>query len=300
MAKGLTVVIPTINDEKTLDPLLESLSAQNFLYPLEVIVVNNSKTKEKINLNKFNLDLKQIFSNPGVNTARNAGLKEAKNEIILFLDDDCRLIHPATLATHHKRHRLDLELFALGGGYQIPKQAHFFSQLYNQMQMSWLYGNLIENTSWQTRCLIGGHFSIKKSLAVGHDIYFNEAILYGGSEVSFFERAYLLKLKMWLMDFKVLHLTNESFFSLHRKIYKQGKNHCFEFDRSKNIVDLQKIEIFFDLFKSYFNLLYWWSAYQNQGIIKDFFKHKFLDLQFFISKRRLILREKLLQTLKKR
>lgn len=312
MVDGLSIVIPTINNEKVLQPLIDSIEKQECDFAVEIIVVNNAKNNPiQIVLKNTQLQLMCIDSLPGVNNARNLGLLMAKNEIVLFLDDDCRLLHPKTLFSHLERHRSRPELFAVGGGYAVPHGTSFFNQLYNSMQMQWLYSNYLSFETQETGCLIGGHFSIKKNQTKEFNIQFDASISYGGSEVSFFRDAHFLGLKMILLDFRVLHQTNENFYSLTKKNYKQGKNHFlsekkhntinfnysldkYTQENKRNVNSTTKIILI-----NYFNLIYWWSAYQNKKQIQKFFKHFAKDFSFLLSRKRDAFRSRLLRALNK-
>jgi GT2 family glycosyltransferase len=92
---AITIVIPTYNRSHFLVRSLASLVSQD--YPrdrLEVLVVDDgSKDQTPEILEKFRAEnpcfryLRQ--NNHGPAAARNAGIKEAHGDIILFMDDDC-------------------------------------------------------------------------------------------------------------------------------------------------------------------------------------------------------------------
>ena len=91
----VSIIICTHNGEKTLVSCLESLN--KLIYPsdkLEILIVNNASTDKtkKISqdfIKKSKFKSRYILeSELGLSTARNRGVKEAKNEIIAFIDDD--------------------------------------------------------------------------------------------------------------------------------------------------------------------------------------------------------------------
>src|SRR3989344_4421237 len=89
----LSIVIPTLNEEKYIPNLLNCLKNQTFKN-FEIIVVDaNSRDNTKKTISKFkDLKIKIINSkirNPGYQ--RNLGVKNAKNERILFLDADTKI-----------------------------------------------------------------------------------------------------------------------------------------------------------------------------------------------------------------
>lgn len=89
----ISVVIPVLNGEKTLERCLVSVLKQNF-DDYEIIIVDNNstdKTKEIIDqVLKKSAKLIYIFeSKPGRANARNAGVAAARGEIIAMIDADC-------------------------------------------------------------------------------------------------------------------------------------------------------------------------------------------------------------------
>ncbi len=89
----ISIIIPTLNEENYISNLLNCLKNQAFK-DFEVIVVDahsNDKTREVIK--KFrNLKIKTINSDKrNVAYQRNLGVKNAKNERILFLDADTKI-----------------------------------------------------------------------------------------------------------------------------------------------------------------------------------------------------------------
>lgn len=86
----ITVVIPTLNEERHIGRLLKSLKNQS-VKPFEIIVVDGkSKDKTKKEVKKIKgVSFYEIKK--GVARQRNYGAKKAKGEIIYFLDADTAL-----------------------------------------------------------------------------------------------------------------------------------------------------------------------------------------------------------------
>ena len=88
----ISVIIPIYNCQKYLSECLQSLSEQN-ISDFEVILVddgsidNSLKICEMYSRNKENVKVIHTNNN-GVSAARNIGLKNAKGELITFIDAD--------------------------------------------------------------------------------------------------------------------------------------------------------------------------------------------------------------------
>ena len=86
----VSVVIPVFNNEATIGAALESVLAQRFDQPFEVIVVNDGSTDgTRAVLEKFGDRIRLIDQqNAGVAPARNAGIGAATGKFIALLDGD--------------------------------------------------------------------------------------------------------------------------------------------------------------------------------------------------------------------
>lgn len=81
----LSIIIPAKNEEKNIGKLLESVKTQKF--KCEIIVCDdNSKDKTARIAKKYGKVVEGNWKHPG--EARNAGVKKAKGEYLLFLDAD--------------------------------------------------------------------------------------------------------------------------------------------------------------------------------------------------------------------
>ena len=93
----VSVIIPTYNRVQDLNECLDSLALQSVL-PNQIIIVDNSKNNESEDLVKSRetdfgtkdicLDYIKNERENSLTVARNIGVKFAKGEIVLFLDDD--------------------------------------------------------------------------------------------------------------------------------------------------------------------------------------------------------------------
>src|SRR3989344_8477717 len=81
----VSVIIPVYNEEKVIQYCLESLKNQTFR-DMEIIVVDDGSTDRTQELVKGVMLLIQDHKGPG--EARNFGAKQAKGEILVFVDAD--------------------------------------------------------------------------------------------------------------------------------------------------------------------------------------------------------------------
>lgn len=93
MRKYVSIIIPTFNEEKYLEPTLQAIKNQDYDGEYEIIV-SDSGSKDKT------IDIAQKYANQiitqeerGIGVGRNAGAKEAKGEILIFVDADTILIY---------------------------------------------------------------------------------------------------------------------------------------------------------------------------------------------------------------
>jgi len=86
----VSVIVPVRNGEQTIELLLKSLLRQDYdRNEVEIVVVDgNSTDRTRDIVRKYPVKL-IIERKEGLNTARNAGIRNSKGEIIAFTDCDC-------------------------------------------------------------------------------------------------------------------------------------------------------------------------------------------------------------------
>ena len=179
----VSVVIPAVEFDSQLANCLKSLDEQKNV-SLEAWVIFNPKLPN-IKLGEWPKWIHFLESKKGVNSARNLGLANCSNDLVLFLDSDCQLTD-----TNHIEKLCNFlakwpDATGVGGGYQISKNAKLPTQAYNYLQMEWLRQQISEE-NFGTQALIGGHMLLRKS-KLG-EVKFDENIIFGGSEKEFFAR----------------------------------------------------------------------------------------------------------------
>jgi len=119
---SISVIIPALNSEKTLDACLDAISLID--YPkdkLEAILVDNGSTDTTIKIvQKYDV---KVFVQPKINISalRNFGAGKAKGDILAFVDSDCLVaVDWLNNALVHFQRK---DVGAVGCGYSIPKNA---------------------------------------------------------------------------------------------------------------------------------------------------------------------------------
>jgi glycosyltransferase involved in cell wall biosynthesis len=88
-APVVSIVVPTLNSERTVEDLLNSLSSQTYK-SFEVVVVDGGSVDKTVEI-ALHLGARVIIEPvKGVGAARKKGVLEAGGELIAFIDSDCR------------------------------------------------------------------------------------------------------------------------------------------------------------------------------------------------------------------
>jgi len=95
----ISVIIPTLNEEKLLPRLLDQLSDQNLKskYEFEIIVSDGGSKDKTLEIAKNYTDkivVHQEKRRQKISEGKNAGFKISKGEILVFICADCRIENP--------------------------------------------------------------------------------------------------------------------------------------------------------------------------------------------------------------
>lgn len=92
MQKGISVIIPTLNEQFYIGRLLDSISKQSYKGIIEVIVVDGNSKDKTVEVarqyRKFIPNLTVISCQRGISIQRNKGAEKARFNALLFLDAD--------------------------------------------------------------------------------------------------------------------------------------------------------------------------------------------------------------------
>lgn len=102
---GISIVIPTLHRTQFLKDTLDDLFLQEFEYPYEIIIVDQSEKADELIKNQVipfaNVRYFHIIEFRGLPEARNFGWQNAKYDYILYVDDDIKC-NSNLLAEHYK------------------------------------------------------------------------------------------------------------------------------------------------------------------------------------------------------
>lgn len=95
----ISVIIPTLNEEKLLPRLLDQLSDQNLKskYEFEIIVSDGGSKDKTLEIAKNYTDKIVVYQEKRrqkISEGKNAGFKISKGEILVFICADCRIENP--------------------------------------------------------------------------------------------------------------------------------------------------------------------------------------------------------------
>lgn len=182
----LTVLIPTLNHATTLELCLDALAAQKTNADVQILVVDDGSTDRTARIPLRKGTELHSLSSSGHSGALNAGLRLARGDVVLFLDDDV-LAAPGLLQRHLDHHRARPEPHeALAGcvtwAPQLPITHH----------MEWLEDggplfsfNTIEDpedADWRHFCT--ANVSVKRSM-LGDDPFDEELVRFTDAELGY-------------------------------------------------------------------------------------------------------------------
>jgi glycosyltransferase involved in cell wall biosynthesis len=127
----ISVIIPVHNGEAHLDECLRALSCCGEGF--EVIVIDDGSTDDSARIARRHSRVKllQLAARGGPAAARNHGARQARSDVLLFIDADVR-VRPDTVKRVTDHFRLKPKLAALFGSYDdSPASTRFVSQYKN-------------------------------------------------------------------------------------------------------------------------------------------------------------------------
>lgn len=150
----VSIIVPVFNESKNLDKCLNSLLSQN--YPktrYELIVVDNGSTDDSVNIAKNYTNKVFIKEDVKVGGVRNYGAKQAKGEVLAFIDGDC--VASEKWLSEAVGYLGDKNVGGVGGGYLLRERPSW-------VERGWKLSSAKETR--KVKALAGGSFILSRSL----------------------------------------------------------------------------------------------------------------------------------------
>lgn len=132
---AVSIIVPAYNEEKTIGKCLKSLQKhlpKASKHSIEIIVVDNASTDKTAKVCERFPDVRVVHEpKKGSNQARQRGFKEAKGELLAFIDADS-MITKKWFSTVEKRFSRNKKLVCLSGPYKLydlPKWQQYIAGL---------------------------------------------------------------------------------------------------------------------------------------------------------------------------
>ena len=216
----VSIIICTYNREKYIRPLLESLAKND--YPTtdyEIVLVDNNCTDntrgvcEEFTVSHPEVVLRYVMeSEQGLSAARNKGIKEAKGEIIVYVDDDA-LVDSDYIRTYAEHFATHPNTMAAGGPIEPlyeTKEPSWMSPYTKALLTAWMnYGDKVREYP-KGRYPGGGNAAYRKVVfdQVGlfnTDLGRKGTALLASEEKDIFDKMHTLGMQVLYLPTPVLH-----------------------------------------------------------------------------------------------
>lgn len=88
-ARSVSVIVPAYNEEREIDRCLRSILAQDYVGPMEVLVVNDGSTDRTADIARtYPVTVIDLHANRGKSYALNTGVSKAAGDVLIFTDSD--------------------------------------------------------------------------------------------------------------------------------------------------------------------------------------------------------------------
>jgi glycosyltransferase involved in cell wall biosynthesis len=160
----LSFIIPTLNEEENIRPLLEVLGKQ--LREGDEVIVVDSYSKDRTVDVAQDLGAKVLMQpKAGIGLAKTAGARAAKNDIFVFLDADCTLRED--FADRIRGHFRDPKVKAVGGLDLYHSDSRIWKTLYDT------YSRGVFHMTRANHRLSGKYFIPANNSAYRRDLFFS-------------------------------------------------------------------------------------------------------------------------------
>jgi Glycosyltransferases, probably involved in cell wall biogenesis len=225
LSPKVSIVIPVKNGAEEIRDLLDSLMQIDYdTDKLEIIVVDGCSTDGTREIvSKYPVKL-LVEEKPGVNAARNVGIKNSTGEIIAFTDHDC--VVPRDWVKKIVENLKDPEVGCVGG--QILRYNNDFLARYADesiIPVMRIFSKkvLLNKISSPAYYPVGCNFAVKRE-AVEKTGFFDERFEYGFDELEFAERVCKKGYRILLTpEITVRHKHRSTVSELLKQAYRYGQ-----------------------------------------------------------------------------
>ncbi|MCH2659035.1 glycosyltransferase [bacterium] len=182
---SISLVMPTYDEPERLAAALESLSRQDYSRAAtQIIVVDDASPQLEADrlhaaLAPFELLLIRNRQNLGRSRARNAALREATGDIVVFLDSDMT-VEPDFLSVHAKCHQAHAEAAFVGN-------IRFASEIPATWLTRYIEGRGVHgaetNQPMHFKCFVTGNSSVRRSSLLRVGFFDEDLTAYGGEDL---------------------------------------------------------------------------------------------------------------------
>ncbi len=174
----LAIIIPTLNEEKFIGKLLDSIADQTWL-PKEIVVIDafsTDKTEEEVKKRQKQLPQLRFYQIPkySIGRQRNYGVKKTKSSRILFLDADTALVAKDTLEKYIKETERKNAKLAVADNYPLSDhwkdKAYFASANLSTRVGKFVWPVAVGINLFCTRSVFEGLGGFNERIKVGEDI----------------------------------------------------------------------------------------------------------------------------------
>ena len=143
MNRLVSIVIPILNSEATIEECLDSIYSNRNPPPFQVILVDGGSTDNTVEIVKKH-PAELLFADKPQARQRNVGIAHAAGDIIAFTDSDCRVtdVWLSALTQHFD----DPSIASVGGPNLTPKDDPFWAQCFGALMESLLGSVGVRNT----------------------------------------------------------------------------------------------------------------------------------------------------------
>jgi glycosyltransferase involved in cell wall biosynthesis len=221
----VSIVVPVKNGVKEIRDLLESLMQINYdKSKLEIIVVDGCSTDGTREIvSRYPVRL-LVEERPGVNIARNVGIKNSTGEIIAFTDHDC--VVPRDWIKRIVENLKDPEVGCVGGQvirYYDDFLARYADESIIPVMRAFNKKVLLSRISSPAYYPVGCNFAVKRKV-LEEAGFFDERFEYGFDELEFAERICSKGYKILLTpEIIIRHKHRSSVSELLKQSYRYGQ-----------------------------------------------------------------------------